>query len=444
MNKKLQYISVLAFVLLLSLLCSPLLASPAQGQSNSNMAISITVENSWMSRMDNASIYLDGTFLGVTDTRGNFLINGYAAGHHNITVVKAGYDNSSVEKNFNGPDALEIKLSVYKSTTAVTIIAEDDRVSRSKISGATVYVDGVFAGVTSNGTGQFITTLSPGLHTFAISKDKLDTNTTQIDVVPGSTYEILMAGGGRRLSILDGQLFIYSLSKEITYGLVTTLQLSIIAFAIGIFIGLLMGIGRTSSNPLLRYASSIYVEGVRGLPILLQLLFINFGLPFLISDMTGQQFNINAFMACIIALSVNSGAYMGEIFKAGIQAVNKGQAEAARSLGMTPNQSLRYVILPQAVKIVLPPLGNEFIALIKDSSIGLVIAVTEVTMEAKLVGVEYYNTFTPLLAAGLIYLCITIPLGKLVQYMEKRFNASSQRTEVPKKVKVNEIPEDIV
>ncbi len=205
-----------------------------------------------------------------------------------------------------------------------------------------------------------------------------------------------------------------------------------------------MGIGRTSSNPVLRYASSIYVEGVRGLPILLQLLFINFGLPFLISDMTGQQFNIDAFMACIIALSVNSGAYMGEIFKAGIQAVNKGQAEAARSLGMTPNQSLRYVILPQAVKIVLPPLGNEFIALIKDSSIGLVIAVTEVTMEAKLVGVEYYNTFTPLLAAGLIYLCITIPLGKLVQYMEKRFNASNQRTEAPKKAKITEIPEDIV
>ncbi len=358
--------------------------------------------------------------------------------------LKHGYDNSSVEKDFNGPDALEIKLNTYKSPTAVTIIVEDDRVSRSKISGATVYVDGAFAGVTSNGTGQFITTLSPGLHTFAISKDQLDKNTTQINVVPGSTYEILMAGGGRRLSILDGQLFIYSLSKEITYGLVTTLQLSIIAFAIGICIGLLMGIGRTSANRVLRYASSIYVEGVRGLPILLQLLFINFGLPFLIQDVTGQQFNINAFMACIIALSVNSGAYMGEIFKAGIQAVNKGQTEAARSLGMTPNQSLRYVILPQAVKIVLPPLGNEFIALIKDSSIGLVIAVTEVTMEAKLIGVEYYNTFTPLLAAGLIYLCITIPLGKLVQYMEYRFNTSSQRTDTTKKNKVPELPEEII
>lgn len=146
MNRKLQYISVLAFVLLLSLVCSPLLASPAHGQSNSNMAISITVENSWMSRLDNTAIYMDGIFQGVTDTRGNFLINGYVAGHHNITAVKAGYDNSSVEKDFNGPDALEIKLNTHVSTTAVTIIVEDDRVSRSKISGANVYVDGVFAG----------------------------------------------------------------------------------------------------------------------------------------------------------------------------------------------------------------------------------------------------------------------------------------------------------
>ena len=394
--------------------------------------------------MDSTAIYMDGTFQGITDSRGTFMINGYVAGRHNITAVKSGYQNSSVDRDFNGPETVEIKLSDQKSATAVTILVEDDRVSRSKISGASVQVDGKFAGVTANGTGIFSMELSPGLHTFSISKDKLDTNTTEIDVVPGTTYEILMSGGSRRLGILDGQLFIYSLSKEITYGLVTTLKLSIIAFAVGICIGLLMGIGRTSSNPILRYASSIYVEGVRGLPILLQLLFIFFGLPFLISDMTGQQFNIDAFTACIIALSVNSGAYMGEIFKAGIQAVNKGQAEAARSLGMTPNQSLRYVILPQAVKIVLPPLGNEFIALIKDSSIGLVIAVTEVTMEAKLVGVEYYNTFTPLLAAGLIYLCITIPLGKLVQYMEKRFNASSQRTEAPKKRKVTEIPEDIV
>jgi polar amino acid transport system permease protein len=420
------------------------LIGAAYGQSSNPAAISIIVENSWMSRMENASVYMDGVYQGVTDNHGNFVIDKIAPGQHNITIAKSGFVTSSIDREFNGPDSLEFKLMEQKSATGVTILVLDDRVSKSKISGASISVDGQFAGRTSNGTGILALELTPGLHTFSVSKDQLDTNTTEINVVPGSTYEILMTGGGRHLSILDGQLFIYSLSKEITYGLVNTLKLSIVAFAVGILIGLLMGIGRTSSNPLFRYASSIYVEGVRGLPILLQLLFINFGLPFLISDLTGQQFNIDAFMACIIALSVNSGAYMGEIFKAGIQAVNKGQTEAARSLGMTPNQSLQYVILPQAFKIVLPPLGNEFIALIKDSSIGLVIAVTEVTMEAKLVGVEYYNTFTPLLAAGLIYLCITIPLGKLVQYMEKRFNTSTRKVEPVKKQKVGPLPEEVI
>jgi polar amino acid transport system permease protein len=103
--------------------------------------------------------------------------------------------------------------------------------------------------------------------------------------------------------------------------------------------------------------------------------------------------------------------------------------EAARSLGMNYNQSMRYIILPQAFKIVLPALGNEFIALIKDSSIGLVISVSEILWWSKTVGAEAYNTFTPLLAAGMVYLCITIPLGRLVQYMEKRYNMSNTRKE---------------
>jgi polar amino acid transport system permease protein len=197
--------------------------------------------------------------------------------------------------------------------------------------------------------------------------------------------------------------------------------------SIGILIGLIMGLGRVSSNFLFRTAASIYVEGVRGLPLLLQLLFVNFGLPFLLSDLTGGQFNIDGFTACVIALSMNSGAYMGEIFKAGIEAIHKGQMEAARSLGMSYNQSMRYIILPQAFKIVLPTLGNEFIALIKDSSIGMVISVMEVVWWSKSIGAEYYNTFTPLLAAGMVYLCITIPLGRLVQYMEKRYNVNNVR-----------------
>jgi polar amino acid transport system permease protein len=177
------------------------------------------------------------------------------------------------------------------------------------------------------------------------------------------------------------------------------------------------------------------VEGVRGLPLLLQLLFVFFGLPFLIADYTGGNFNIDIFTAAIIALSVNCGAYTAEIFKAGIEAIHKGQIEAARSLGMTQLQAMQFIILPQAFKIVLPALGNEFIALVKDSSIAMVISYTEIIYWAKAIGVEHYNTFTPLLAAGLVYLMITIPLGKAVQYMEKRFNVNARKGNLPGKKK---------
>jgi polar amino acid transport system permease protein len=428
--------------LLISLLVSPWLVNPVSAQGSG--ALSVTVRNEWLSHLENTSIYVDGTYKGSTDRFGQYLLDDFSAGQHNVTAVKDGYAVASVVKVFNNNEAIDIKMTEVKPENQVTIIVKDDRAAKSTILGAKVYVDGQFAGVTRGDDGSVILQTTPGSHTITVTKDLLQDNISTVDIVPGSTYTILMSGGGRRFSILDGNLFLYSLQKEIGYGLVNTLKLSIIAFAIGIGIGLVMGIGRTSSNFLFRSLASIYVEGVRGVPILLQLLFVNFGVPFLISDLLGGQFNIDAFTSCIIALSVNSGAYMGEIFKAGIEAVNKGQTEAARSLGMSHNQSMRFIILPQAFKIVLPTLGNEFIALIKDSSIGLVISVTEVTMMAKLVGVEYYNTFTPLLAAGLIYLCITIPLGRVVQYIEKKYNIANSRTAVKAKKKVKPLSEEFV
>jgi His/Glu/Gln/Arg/opine family amino acid ABC transporter permease subunit len=140
-------------------------------------------------------------------------------------------------------------------------------------------------------------------------------NTTTIDAVPGGTYTMLMGMSGKKFSILDFDLFTDSLQIIVFKGLVNTLKLSLMAFAAGIAIGLVMGIGRTSHNSIIRIISSIYVEGVRGLPLLLQLLFVFFGLPFLIADYTGGNFNIDIFTAAIIALSVNCGAYTAEIFK---------------------------------------------------------------------------------------------------------------------------------
>jgi polar amino acid transport system permease protein len=406
--------------------------------------LSVTVRNEWMSHLENSSVYLDGAYQGMTDRFGHLAIENFSAGHHNVTVEREGYASSSIEKDFNSTEAIEFKLKAVKPENSVTIVVLDDRASRSAILGAKVYVDDQFMGVTKGGDGSLTLQLEPGNHTIKVTKDQLHDNLSTINVVPGSTYTILMSGGGKKFNILDADLFIYSIWKEITYGLVNTLKLSIIAYALGLCIGLVMGIGRTSSNSIFRGISSVYVEGIRGLPLLLQLLFVNFGFPFMISDLMGQQFNIDAFTSCIIALSVNSGAYMGEIFKAGIEAVSKGQTEAARSLGMTHAQSMRYIILPQAFKIVLPALGNEFIALIKDSSIALVLAVTELTMEAKLIGVEYYNTFTPLLAAGIIYLSITIPLGRIVQYIEKKYNVQNTRTAAKAKKKVKPLTEEFI
>ena len=440
LNRRLLSICVLILLLLSS---SGLLFCNASAQAS--LSIPIVVENDWMSRLENTSVYLDGSFQGLTDKHGQFVIQGVSPGQHNVTVTKDGFGSKTTDQEINSTTSLEFKLSPQKPANAVTIVALDARESRSHITGASVYVDDKFVGTTNTGEGSLTLDLSPGPHTVKISKDMLEDNTTQINVVPGSTYTFLMEGGARRYSILDGTLLTYSLTKEIEYGLVNTIKLSIIAYLVGLCIGLIMGIGRTSSNRIFRTAASVYVEGVRGLPLLLQLLFVFFGLPFLISDLTGQQINIDVFTSCIIALSVNSGAYMGEIFKAGIEAVNKGQTEAARSLGLSHNQALRYIILPQAFKIVLPALGNEFIALIKDSSIGLVISYTELTMEAKLIGVEYYNTFSPLLAAGIVYLCLTIPLGKAVQYMEKRYSLANTRTNgKAKKQKIKQLSEEFV
>jgi polar amino acid transport system permease protein len=428
------------------MLC-PVLISPAASQQS---PVYITVKDYMYRTVENASVYLNDNFVGTTNYDGLVVLKSYPSGIQNITATKEGLANRTVEKELIPGETIIISLKKETSVmdpNAVAFIVLENRASMSKIAGASVYVDGQLVGTTNTRDGQVIGIVPPGEHSVKVVKQGLLDNTSIINIVPGSTYTIMM-DTGKKFSIFDIDLFFYALSKEVQFGLVNTLKLSIIAMAVGLFIGLVMGLGRVSHSKLFRGLSSIYVEGVRGLPLLLQLLFVNFGLPFMISDLTGGQFNIDSFTACIIALSVNSGAYMAEIFKAGIEAIHKGQMEAARSLGMTYNQSMRYIVLPQAFKIVLPALGNEFIALIKDSSIGLVISVMEILWWSKTVGAESYNTFTPLLAAGLVYLSITIPLGRLVQYMEKKYKIENVRKDgagvIGKKRKMGGKPEGSV
>jgi polar amino acid transport system permease protein len=432
---------------LVLVLFGAMLAVPALAQG---APVTIRTFNEQNYSVDGATIYVDGSFYGYTNTVGLLTADGFSPGNHTITATRSGYVNDTVTGIIEPGTAIRLVLVhdyAVVDKDAVTILVLQNTVARSTIAGADVYVDGVYLGTTDTVQGKTSGVISPGNHTITVAKtdDKtLKNTTTTLEVTPGQTFVVLMDMSGQKYSILDWDLFVKSLQKILTYGLENTIELSIVAFISGILIGLLMGIGRTSSNIVFRILSSVYVEGVRGLPLLLQLLFVNFGLPYLISNLTGTTFNIDIFTACVIALSVNSGAYMGEIFKAGIEAVHKGQTEAARSLGMTHNQALRFIILPQAFKIVLPALGNEFIALIKDSSIGLVISLPEIVYWAKAMGAQYYNSFTPILAAGIVYLLITIPLGKAVQYMEKKYNVNARSGNLPAKKKKLEMPPEAV
>lgn len=189
---------------------------------------------------------------------------------------------------------------------------------------------------------------------------------------------------------------------------------TIMGEAIGIFIGLFVSLARISRLKILRVPSAFYVNLFRGTPLLVQLMFIYYALPYV-------NINLPPVVAGIIGLSLNSGAYVAEIFRAGIQSIPKGQMEAARSLGMSYAQAMRYVIIPQAFRIVIPPLTNEFVALLKDSSLLYVIQVPEIAYRMRSLAAASFNA-TSYIVAALIYLALTIPLTKLADVMEKRLS----------------------
>jgi polar amino acid transport system permease protein len=425
LNKNSRLLSLFALLVLVAVVFCAL---PAMSQNPS-----VTIRSNYVLGypVQNTSIYLDGQLIGTTDANGVYLLTSYAPGTHNITAINDEYESSTREVDLGQTAEVILRLQdkvLEVPAEAMIIYVRENTDAKNWVAGADIYIDGTLAGETNN-YGRFWTTQYTGDHQVKVLKKGSYEMTSTITFVPGGNYTFMLDREPKKFSIFDSELFSYSLGKEITMGLVATLKLSIIAFAVGIFLGLVMGLGRVSKNLIARYASSIYVEGVRGLPLVLQILFIYYGLPFFMKDLFGISLIIDGyeFYAAVIALSMNSGAYMGEIFKAGIEAIHKGQMEAARSVGMSYWQAMFYVILPQAFKIVLPALGNEFIALIKDSSIALVISYQEVTYWAKSLGYEHYNAFTPLVAAGCVYLIITIPLGKLVQYIEKRYSVNSPR-----------------
>ena len=193
-----------------------------------------------------------------------------------------------------------------------------------------------------------------------------------------------------------------------------TIQITVLSTAIGFVIGLIVGVARISNLRVLRMLAEVYVEFFRGTPLLVQIFLFYFALPVI----TGQR--IDPFIAAISACGINSGAYVAEIFRAGIQSVDEGQMEAGRSLGMTWLQTMRYIIVPQAFKRVIPPLGNEFIAMLKDSSLVSVIGFEELTRRGQLIIAKTYGSFEIWMSVAVIYLVMTLTISRFVAYLERR------------------------
>lgn len=223
------------------------------------------------------------------------------------------------------------------------------------------------------------------------------------------------------MGIYKWLLYVYKKLPLLAEGTLLTLELTFIAVSLGFVIGTFAGIGRLSKNKFVKAIAAIYIDFIRGTPLLVQILLVYMGLPQII----GRP--IPAMIAAIVSLSINSGAYVAEIVRAGIQSIDKGQMEASRSLGMTYGQTMRYIILPQAFRRIIPPLGNEFIAMLKDSSLVSVIALEELMRKAQLVYTRDYRPFDILFAVSIIYLIMTLSISQLVRYSERRLRVSDKQ-----------------
>jgi len=209
-------------------------------------------------------------------------------------------------------------------------------------------------------------------------------------------------------------------------GLLITIVLTLVSFVFIIVVGLLGGLGRISSNRIVRFLASLYVEIVRGIPLLVQLMWWYFAAPVVIQAIgvalnvaALAQYRANAIFLAIVGLVICYGAYMTEIFRAGIQSIHRGQMEAARSLGMNYLQSMRYVILPQAFRVVLPPVGNEFIMLMKDTSLVSVVAVADLTRRGREFMAIHFNPIEVWTFIALLYLVMTLFSARLIARLEK-------------------------
>lgn len=199
-----------------------------------------------------------------------------------------------------------------------------------------------------------------------------------------------------------------------------TLSISFIAVLIGLCVGLFVALAKMSEKKVLRVIATVYVDLLRGTPIVVQALIVYFGIPVLLQSWGIDFVWPTAFIASFLVCGINSSAYVAEIIRSGLQAIDPGQAEAARSLGMTYGQTMRHIIIPQAVKIIIPALGNEFISLIKETAILSVISVRDVTRASMLYASASFTYFSAYAGTAIVYLLMTIPLSKIMNYAERK------------------------
>jgi polar amino acid transport system permease protein len=233
--------------------------------------------------------------------------------------------------------------------------------------------------------------------------------------------------------------------KAVAQGVYVTVYVTLVAFTLAMLFGLLLGLMRVSGSRLAREVSTFYVELVRGVPMLVILYYIAFvGAPPVVAGINWvgdllqgtrimaqlgtplaelQVRDVNFTARAIFALTIGYSAFISEIFRAGIQSIGRGQMEAARSLGMSGGQAMRYVILPQAVRNVLPPLGNDFIAMLKDSSLVSVLGVQDITQLGKVYSASTFRFFETYNVVAYLYLVMTVGLALVVRVIEKRMPA---------------------
>ena len=215
------------------------------------------------------------------------------------------------------------------------------------------------------------------------------------------------------------------------HGAKNTILIALLTVVLGTVFGTILALMRLSKKKPLRIVASSYVEFIRGTPLYVQILVIYYGLAQVgikfpeiewLSPILGMNFS--DFMSCVITLSINSAAYVAEIVRAGIQAVDKGQMEAARSLGMKNSLAMKEIIIPQAIKNILPALGNEFVTVIKESSIVAVIGIADLMNKAKIISGKTYMPFMPYLVVAFVYFILTFSLSKLMARFERRMKNS--------------------